>query len=213
MDVTTIVVGQMQANCYIVSDPKTKDAIIIDPGDDAEHIVQTVQEKKYRVVSIVATHGHFDHIMGALHVELVLSVPFCVHKDDAFLLTQMASSARHFLGIEAGPAPAANTFLKEGDTVSFGEYSLCVMETPGHTPGSMCLYSKEENLVFAGDLIFADGGVGRTDFSYSDKTKLNASLRRILSLSPKTRIYPGHGDPTTVAKERMLLANIPYGVE
>lgn len=177
----TLVVGQMQTNCYIVDD------MIVDPGDDAEYIISHLTQKPSM---IVATHGHFDHIMAARALQLAYNIPFYMHPDDNFLLSCMRSSAQHFLGLkEIDPPPVATPI----QNVQF-------FHTPGHTPGSICL--KFGDVLIVGDTIFADGGVGRTDHSYSSPEKLKESLAHILSLPPKTRILPGHGIETTVGKEK-----------
>lgn len=188
MNIETLVVGQMATNCYIVGD------IIIDPGDDAEYIMSHLQEKPSM---IVATHGHFDHIMAAYALQLVYNIPFYIHPDDNFLLANMQSSAQHFLGLrEIDPSPVA-TPIKN---LPAGRQGLSFIHTPGHTPGSICL--KFGDALLVGDTIFSGGAVGRTDFSYSDKEQLHQSLERILKLSGGTRILPGHGQATTVQTEK-----------
>lgn len=171
----------MATNCYIV------DGVIIDPGDDAEYIMSHVTAKPRM---IVATHGHFDHIMAAYALQLAYNIPFYIHKDDIFLLSQMQSSARHFLGLPQVDPPPKPSEMKD----------IPFIHTPGHTPGSICMKFGDSLLV--GDTIFADGAVGRTDFSYSDPEALEDSIKRILSYSPKTVIYPGHGEETAVQKEK-----------
>ncbi len=175
MTVETLVVGQMATNCYIVID-KNK-SIIIDPGDDAEYIISHLTTKP---TMIVATHGHFDHIMAAYALQLAYNIPFYIHDDDIFLLSRMQSSAKHFLGIqEIDPPPVPS---KIGN--------LPFIHTPGHTPGSICLQFND--ILVVGDTMFANG-VGRTDFSYSDRQKLTVSLKKIMSFPKDTRILPGHG--------------------
>lgn len=172
MNVETLVVGQMATNCYIV------DGIIIDPGDDADYIISHLKSKP---AMIVATHGHFDHIMAAYALQLTYNIPFYIHEDDMFLLSRMQSSAQHFLGLkEIDPPPVPSKMKK----VPF-------IHTPGHTPGSICL--EFNDILVVGDTMFADGGVGRTDFSYSDPHKLSASLKKIMAFPKGTRILPGHG--------------------
>jgi glyoxylase-like metal-dependent hydrolase (beta-lactamase superfamily II) len=174
MDIQTLVVGSMATNCYIV------DGIIIDPGDDAEYIMSHLATPP---TMIIATHGHFDHIMAAYALQMAYNIPFYMHEADAFLLKSMQSSAKHFLHIDADPPPK----LSEMRDLSF-------IHTPGHTPGSICIYFKKYNVVFTGDTMFAGGAVGSTDHRYSDKAALSESLKNILALPPETRILPGHGD-------------------
>ncbi len=176
MKIETLVVGQMATNCYIADD------IIIDPGDDAEYIMAHAKNPKM----IVATHGHFDHIMAAYALQLAYSIPFYIHPDDIFLLATMQSSAKHFLGLRDVDPPPKPTPIE----------NLPFIHTPGHTPGSICL--KFGNALFVGDTIFAHGAVGRTDFSYSDPVKLSESIQKIRSYPADTRLLPGHGEETHI---------------
>lgn len=183
MNIERLIVGSMATNCYIVED------VIIDPGDDAEYIMSHV---KVKPSMIVATHGHFDHIMAAYAIQLAYNIPFYIHEKDAFLLASMQSSAKHFLGLShVDPPPVASVMPK-----------LPFIHTPGHTPGSICL--KFGDALFVGDTIFAGGSVGRTDFSYSDKKQLNKSIERIFQLPDTTRIFSGHGEQTNVGAERQF---------
>ncbi len=191
--VKTLVVGQMQANCYIMADLKTKNTCIIDPGDDADYIIRILSDNKLVPTKVIATHGHFDHIMAATELKLAYNIPFLISKNDAFLVRNMQKSARHFLGIMPDLAPQIDKYISEKDTIIIGSHSLSILETPGHTPGSICLYLKKENTLFTGDTIFSGGGVGRTDFSYSSTKKLYKSINKLLLLPQETVFYPGHG--------------------
>jgi hydroxyacylglutathione hydrolase len=191
MKIHKIVVGQMASNCYIVT--SSNDSIIIDPGDDAEYITDTLIRLQVVPTIIVATHGHFDHIMASFALQVAYKIPFLIHESDAFLLNNMQSSAKHFLGISAvDPPPKINKFIRDGDIIA----GLTVMHTPGHTPGGISLVG--EDCIFTGDTLFAGGGIGRTDFSYSSAGALETSIQKILQLPKNTRIYPGHGDETRV---------------
>lgn len=201
LKIETLVVGQMQSNCYFISDPESFECLIIDPGDDGDYIVRKIQENNLKPKMILATHGHFDHIMSATEVKLAFNLKFKIHKDDEFLVKNMTDSAGHFLGITTDPPPDIDSHLKDGDKITVGKFKLKVLETPGHTPGSICFYCLEENLLITGDTLFADGGVGRTDFSYSNHDELVKSLTKIFSLPGKTQIYPGHGPTSTLSKE------------
>ncbi|MBI3379572.1 MBL fold metallo-hydrolase [Candidatus Gottesmanbacteria bacterium] len=200
LEILTLVVGQMQENCYLVYDPKSLETIIIDPGDDADYIERIIADKKLNPIQIIATHGHFDHIMAVTELKFAYRIPFNIHKGDDFLVKNMASSVKHFLGITADPPPIIDGYLNSDEKIRIGESYLEIIETPGHTPGSICLYNKKENILITGDLLFADGGVGRTDFSYSDGEELQKSLKKIFKLSSKTQIYPGHGRSSTLAE-------------
>ena len=202
MEIIALPVGQLQANCYIVYDRESSNGVIIDPGDDADYIERIIADYKIIPGSIIATHGHFDHIMAVLELKLAYKIPFKINCKDKFLINNMSSSAKHFIGIQSGPPPEIDVCLKDKDTIKIGNQSLVVMETPGHTPGSICLYSKENKALFTGDSLFADGGVGRTDFSYSKLDDLIKSLKKIFSFPPNTQILPGHGRVSTLEEEK-----------
>lgn len=185
--IQTLVVGSMATNCYIIDD------IIIDPGDDAEYIISHVKKPSL----VIATHGHFDHILAAFALTETYKIPFAMHKADEFLLVNMEKSAKHFLKLPTiDPPPKITTYLTDGDSVG----NLRVLHTPGHTPGSVCFIGKD--FVLSGDTLFAGGAVGRTDFSYSSKTNLADSIKRILSLAPSLKLLPGHGPSSSVKAER-----------
>ena len=124
-----------------------------------------------------------------------------MNSKDKFLVKNMTSSTEHFIGIMPGPPPEVDGNLDEENKIKIGNSVLSVIETPGHTPGSICLYDSKNNILFSGDTLFAQGGTGRTDFSYSDKIQLTSSLKRIFALPGKTRIFPGHGRSSTLRME------------
>lgn len=177
MTIKTLVVGQMATNCYIADD------IIIDPGDDAEYIISHLSSKPRM---IIATHGHFDHVMAAYALQLAYNLPFYIHEGDIFLLSRMQSSAKHFLKLPHVDPPPKPSPLSH----------IHYIHTPGHTPGSISLQFGDTLIV--GDTMFADGAVGRTDHSYSDPLALSDSIQKIRSLPKGTRILPGHGKEFTL---------------
>ncbi len=202
LHIETLVVGQMATNCYICMDPATHEAIIIDPGDAAEYIINTLTRLEAAPNMIVATHGHFDHIMAAFELQFAYSIPFVIHEADTFLLQTMQQSAKHFLGLPTvDPPPQITRYINDNDILRMGKESFVVGHLPGHTPGSIYLYSKKQGVVFVGDTLFAHGAVGRTDFSYSEPLKLSTSIATILALPPTTRLFSGHGEETTVKNE------------
>lgn len=207
IEVVTLPVGQLQTNCYLVTDRKTRQTLIIDPGDDADYIERILKDTLCIPVGVVATHGHFDHILAVTELKLAYNIPFQISKDDEFLVKYMQSSAMYFLRIAVDPPPIIdNTILNKGK-IKIGDSALEIIATPGHTPGSICLYSKQDKILFTGDLLFADGGVGRTDFSYSSTLDLTKSLHKIFTLPHDIVIYPGHGNFSTLKGEIKNHAN------
>jgi len=203
IEITTLIVGQMATNCYLLSDPVTHEAAIVDPGDDAEYISDTVFRLHMKPIMIIATHGHFDHIMAAYALTMNYRIPFCIHGDDLFLVDRMEPTARHYLGYkEIDPKPAVDNQISEGQIFMIGNAPVIVCHTPGHTPGSVCLEIPQNNTLLSGDTIFASGAVGRTDYAYGSPAALKRSIGRILSYPKKTRILPGHGQETSVAAEK-----------
>lgn len=202
MRIIKIGVGQLQANCFLAADEKNGEGIIIDPGDDADFIIQKIQEEKIKPKMIVATHGHFDHIMAVNELKLAFKIPFLLSRKDLFLVKKIRASAKHFGKIDPGPPPQVDGFLKKGDRLVFGKEILKVLETPGHTPGGISLYSEKDKIIFTGDTLFALGGIGRTDYSYGNAQFLKKSLKRILDLPGETIVYTGHGEETRLEKEK-----------
>jgi glyoxylase-like metal-dependent hydrolase (beta-lactamase superfamily II) len=202
LEVIVLPVGQLATNCYLVIDRESLRSLIIDPGDDADYIERIIADKKCIPQEIVATHGHFDHILATAELKLAYKITFKIHKNDEFLVKNMQSSARHFLGLNVDSPPGVDGYLYPTKELKIGKNTLIIMETPGHTPGSICLYYKKDRILFTGDLIFAEGGRGRTDFSYSNNEDLNKSLLKIFQLPADTTIYPGHGQQFLIASEK-----------
>lgn len=194
-NIQTLVVGEMETNCYLVSD--SDECLIIDPGDDADFITQTILESKLKPVAIVLTHGHFDHALGCLELKLNFQIPVMLHKNDLKLYSSANQSALHWLKKRTLKVPPIDQYIKEGDEIKLGNEKLRVIESPGHTPGSICLMaaSCQPPAVFTGDTLFANG-VGRTDFSYSSPSDLQTSLAKLKAVCCQLSavIYPGHGD-------------------
>ena len=199
--IQTLVVGQLKTNCYLIYANNSDKSLIIDPGDEADFIIQKINDYGVIPVGIIATHAHFDHIQAVAELKLAFNIPFYLHAKDKFLLQYYRSSAKYFTGIDPGPAPSVDKFIKEGDVIKTENMSILIIETPGHTPGCVCLYNKNEKIIFSGDTIFANGDVGRTDHKYSDPLVFSKSVKKILSLSKATIVYPGHGPKTTIGQE------------
>lgn len=206
LKIRRIVVGQLQTNCYLVIDKKSRQALIIDPGDDADYITRVVNDEKAEPIKIIATHGHFDHILAVGELSLAYQIPFLLHQKDEFLVQRMRQTTDYFLDVDPGPSSLIGGYLQQGDKVELGEVEFKVIETPGHTPGSVSLYCEEEKVVVVGDLIFAGGGVGRTDFSYSNFSDLQNSIQKILKLPEETVVLSGHSEETSIEQERRFFS-------
>ncbi len=208
MTIFTLPVGQMQTNCYLVVDQRSKQTLIIDPGDDGDFIIRKIQDEQAKPVLIIATHGHFDHIMAATELKLAFNIPFLIKKNGQPILDRHQSTAKYFLGIDVDPAPTVDRYIKEGDELRFGSQKLSVIETPGHTPGSICLFWKSPKpILFSGDTIFANGGVGRTDLHGGSQQQLFESIKsKLFTLPTDTIVYPGHGETTTIRKEKQYFS-------
>lgn len=193
LDVKKLEVGKLATNCYIVVHKETEDAIIIDPGDDAEYIISVLQREQLTPKQIIATHGHFDHVLGVLEIKLAYDIPFFIHKADEFLLKRAVDSSDYFTGIKSDPVPMPDGYIDETSKIILSDVEFSILETPGHTPGSISLFNKDEKVLFVGDVIFKEG-VGRTDFSYSDFNKLKESIGILTKLEDKYTVYPGHED-------------------
>jgi hydroxyacylglutathione hydrolase len=197
LKIKCVVVGQPRTNCYLVFDQKTKEAIVIDPGDDADYLIRIIFDEDINPTKIVATHGHFDHILGVTELKLAFNIPFLMHRNDEFLLERMQQSAKHFSGVKTDPAPTIDKYLRGGKKLRVGNSELEIIHTPGHTPGSLAFYNSNLRACFVGDLVFAQG-IGRTDFTYSSSNDLKKSIEKISDLPSETKLFSGHGKPVSV---------------
>jgi hydroxyacylglutathione hydrolase len=199
MQVTRLVVGPLQVNCYIVADEKTRQAIVIDPGDDGEKVLDAVREQGLAVRYIVNTHAHFDHVGANKQVKDATGAEILIHREDDALLGNTARQARMF-GMTAPASPKADRYLKHGDTVTVGDITLTVLHTPGHSAGGICLAGG--GVVFTGDALFA-GSIGRTDLFGGDLMTLISSIKEhLLTLPDETVVLSGHGPGSTIGEER-----------
>lgn len=195
MQVERFVLNSLATNCYVVF--CDGEAVVVDPGAEAPEILEFLQENQLRVVAIVNTHGHCDHIRGNAWFLEKTGAPLLIHEADAAFLSDPELNLGPQVRLEAAPTKA-DRLLKEGDEVSVGSGCLRVIHTPGHTPGGICLYGP--GILLSGDTLFRSS-VGRWDFPGSDEQALHRSLRKLAVLSPETIVYPGHGFSTTIARE------------
>ncbi len=195
MEVKKITVGMFATNCYLVFCPETLKGVVIDPGSDGNKILDKIKEIKLEINCIVNTHGHVDHIGANGKLKEELKVPILLSEKDQELYKNPGFGLRLVLGKQ----PEPDQFITEGDNIEFGKCLLQIMETPGHTPGGMCLF--DDKVVFCGDTLFA-GSVGRTDLpGGSHPTLLRSINERLLKLPEQTIVYPGHGPATTIGEE------------
>lgn len=193
-------VGPLACNCYIVGDPATKQAIVIDPGGEAASLAQELRSQELTVTAIVATHAHFDHLLAAQSLRELTGAPFYMHDSDKPLLDWYEESGRMFLGLELGPPPDIDTAAAEGNVLSAGAAELSIIHTPGHSPGSISLASPAA--VFSGDTLFA-GSIGRSDLPGGNGGTLIGVIKdKLFAFDDDVAVYPGHGPATTVGEER-----------
>jgi len=191
--------GPYFVNCYIVGDPADKDGLIIDPGWDPERIIAHAGKFGLNISKIVITHGHADHIGALDSIRNHYGIPVFIGRHDAAMITDPNANLSDFSGERFSAQPASQT-LSDGDIVAVGRFSFRVLETPGHSPGSISLYG--QGVVFTGDALFL-GSIGRTDFPGGSYETLLQSIRsRLLTLPDDTIVYAGHGPDSTIGQER-----------
>lgn len=196
MNIRTLPVGELGTNCYIVTD-ETGGAVVIDPGADADIIRGVLDDEHLRISGILLTHAHFDHI-GAVNALTDGSFSVFCHTLDCPALQDGRLNLSAFFGSPTAPVNNA-VCIEDGDELSFGEMTFAVLHTPGHTVGSVCY--QLDDVLFAGDTLFCES-IGRTDFPGGNIQDMRASLARLATLDGNTRVYPGHGEPTTIAHEQ-----------
>ena len=194
-------VGPLQCNCSVVGDEQTKEAIVIDPGDDIEDVMAIVQRNGLTVKQIVVTHAHIDHVGGAMKLKKSTGAPILMNQNDYALLKMLDVQAT-WIGMPSPGAVTIDGSVSTGDKVTAGGLVADVLHTPGHTEGSICLHFAPEKKLIAGDTLFA-GSIGRTDLPGGSYEKIIQSLQGpVMALPDETIVVPGHGPLTTIGQER-----------
>lgn len=194
-----VVVGPFEVNCWVVAGAK-REAIVIDPGADADTIHWHIVRHKLHVALYICTHGHVDHVSALAEMQRRHPAPAAMHPDDFKWAFTFANSMEPHYPRPEEP-PSMDHLLREGATFTNAGITWTVIETPGHTPGGICIHVPEADALFTGDTLFA-GSVGRTDFPGGNSRVLSASLARLSALPDKTAVYPGHGPETTIGEEK-----------
>lgn len=203
MKILTMILGNVGVNSYIVYDENSKEAILIDPGDEASEVLKVLAKYKLDLKYIVNTHGHADHIGANSEIAEKLNVPIAIHKDDEEMLydPNLNLSSTGYMGREI-ISPKASILLEEGDCIKFGDLSFKVIHIKGHTKGGICLFGN--GILFSGDNLFYSS-IGRADLPGGSMADLVADLKeKVLTLPKDTVVYPGHGEPTTIEYEKIF---------
>jgi glyoxylase-like metal-dependent hydrolase (beta-lactamase superfamily II) len=200
MKVKQLIVGILETNCYIAYHKETKEGFCIDPGGNASSIIEFLKKEKIKIQGVLLTHGHFDHINALEEVKKYTQAKVYISEKEKLLLLDPEKN----LSLKFGQnlSFTVDQYLKNEEIVRIGNYSIQLLETPGHTQGSVCYYMKKENVLFSGDTLFANS-VGRTDLPTGNMEHLCNSIKKILFLLPdETKVYPGHGEVTKIEIEK-----------
>ena len=196
---TSLTVSVFQENVYIVADPEAKECIIIDPGAEAERVLNEVQKDGLAVKLIVNTHGHVDHVGAVAAIRQATGASYACNSSDKDVLEELTSQSKHMLPEYLDP-PTPDIDLRGGEFIDVGRFKFLVLWTPGHSPGGLCFYG--HGAVFTGDTLFL-GSIGRFDSPGGNgRTLIDSIFGKLLVLPDETVVYPGHGPATTIGEER-----------
>ena len=199
-------VGPLQCNCSVIGDEVTREAVVIDPGDDIDRVLETLQRHRLTLKQILITHGHIDHVGGAMKLKHATGAPILMNSSDQMQLQLMDQMAA-WIGVPSPGVVTIDASLADDMPIQVGNLSAKTIHTPGHTEGSTCIYFPAEKKLIAGDTLFA-GSIGRTDLPGGNFQKIIASLHdRVLTLPEETIVIPGHGPATSIGEEK---ATNPY---
>jgi glyoxylase-like metal-dependent hydrolase (beta-lactamase superfamily II) len=201
MEIKKMMVGELQTNMYIVVDEKTKNCVIIDPSSEASRAIDYITKEKLNLKGMLVTHGHFDHIEAISGLNEFCKVPVFAHEQEAIIMENADKNLSHYF-YHQGVIRQADTYLKDQEVLDLGgELVFTCLEVPGHSPHSLCYYHEESQSVFTGDTLMA-GCIGRMDlFDGPEGVLIQKIKEKLLTLPEKTRVYPGHGDNTTIKNE------------
>jgi hydroxyacylglutathione hydrolase len=199
MIIKNLVVGHLESNCFVIADERTKEAILIDPGDEPDRILDLLTKNNLKLKYIVCTHAHFDHVGAIPELKTETGARIVIHYDELDIYKHTREQAAILWGFALEPLPEPDMLVSEGDELEVGGLKFRILHTPGHSPGSICLYG--EGIVITGDTLFA-GTVGRTDLFGGNVQKLQSSFRKLMALADEIRVFPGHGPQSTIGKER-----------
>jgi hydroxyacylglutathione hydrolase len=201
-EIVRLSVGPLQTNCYLVADSASGKAAVIDPGDETWKIRHSLATHEWSLVWVLVTHGHFDHMAACGELAAASNCPIALHPAD-LPLWWMHGGADIF-GLQIPDQPEPQYSLKEGEQIAVGGLAFEVIHLPGHSPGGVGFWEREHGLLFSGDTVFADGGVGRSDLLGGNESVLKESILKVLRLPESVEVLPGHGSRTTVKKLRMV---------
>jgi len=199
MKILKFPLGQLQANCYFLIEEDN--CLVIDPGDEAAFILEELQRRRLKLIGMLATHGHFDHIMAAGEIQASINVPLYINKKDKFLLDRTIETVEYFLGYKPTIIKPITVKYLTVRQLIINNYQLIIILSPGHTPGGCAFYFPNNKTIFTGDTLFK-GEVGRYDFPYCSKKDLKNSLKKLSKLPKETVVHPGHGEETTIKEEK-----------